>query len=510
MRKTILAIFALSMLSSVAIGQSYSYRYWIDNNVAGAATGSATGEKAFEVDISSLSIGVHALHLQAVKDSKWSSVNTRYFVKTGQATATSARYWFDNNPATVHSSIATTGSIDLDISTLSVGLHAVHYQLLSNQGPSVVHTRYFMITGNPKVTSARYWFDNNPATMHSNVATTGSIDLDISSLPVGLHAVHYQLLSNVGPSAVRTRYFLINSIQEESYTAQISIDNGEVTTYEDICETIEIDIADLPAGTHQVHVTIFDAGQNIVYETTTEFVKEAEGEEPTEIEVTDISELSDAVYIEPVTALVGGEVEVNICLKNAQQATAYLFDLELPDGITVAKNANDKYIDALSDRHDDHMRSFNYKGDGVYAFSALSGNSEPLSGNDGAIRLVTLKIADDAEAKDYKIQIKNASYSLLNGTLVNLENTVSKITVKDYILGDANGNGSIDIGDAVTVVDFMVGKPTSNFIEAAADLNKNGEIDIADAVIIVNKVIGKAFDVSAPKLTETENIREPQ
>lgn len=231
--------------------------------------------------------------------------------------------------------------------------------------------------------------------------------------------------------------------------------------------------------------------------------------EPAEIEVTDISALSDAVYIEPVTALVGNEVEVNICLKNAQQATAYVFDLVLPDGITVAKNANDKYIDALSDRHDDHTRTFNYRGDGVYAFSTLSGNSEPLTGNDGPIRIVTLKIADDAVAKDYKIQIKNASYSKLDGTLVKMPDTDSKITVEDYILGDVNGNGILDIGDAVSVVNYLVGKPSASFIEIAADINKNGLIDIGDAVTTVNILVGKAIS-SAPQLMNEDNEREPQ
>ena len=238
-------------------------------------------------------------------------------------------------------------------------------------------------------------------------------------------------------------------------------------------------------------------------------LEEYEGDVFDEVEVTDISAMSDAVYVEPVTALVGGEVQVNICLKNARQATAYVFDLVLPDGITVAQDANGKYIDALSDRHDDHMRIFNFRGNGVYAFSALSGNSEPLAGNDGALRIVTLKVADVAEAKEYPIEIKKAQYSLQDGTLVKMDDTVSKITVANYILGDVNGNGGLDIGDAVSVVNYLVGKPSQNFVEAAADMNQNGQIDIGDAVTIVNVLVGKAIN-NATQLMETENMREPQ
>ena len=53
MRKALL-IPLLSMLVCWAWGQSYSYRYWIDNNVGSAATGSGTGETQFSVNTASL------------------------------------------------------------------------------------------------------------------------------------------------------------------------------------------------------------------------------------------------------------------------------------------------------------------------------------------------------------------------------------------------------------------------------------------------------------------------
>ena len=34
-------------------------------------------------------------------------------------------------------------------------------------------------------------------------------------------------------------------------------------------------------------------------------------------------------------------------------------------------------------------------------------------------------------------------------------------TEDDYILGDVNGNDKVDIGDAVTIVNFLVGKTAS-------------------------------------------------
>ena len=57
--------------------------------------------------------------------------------------------------------------------------------------------------------------------------------------------------------------------------------------------------------------------------------------------------------------------------------------------------------------------------------------------------------------------------------------------------GNVNADEGIDIADAVNIVNFIVGKPTSAFIKAAADVNGDGVIDIADAVRIVNLIVGK-------------------
>ena len=206
---------------------------------------------------------------------------------------------------------------------------------------------------------------------------------------------------------------------------------------------------------------------------------------------TDISELNNVIYVAPFTVRVGDNKQMQICLKNAEEATAYVFDLVLPEGVTVAKNCNGKYIDELSDRHDDHTHTFNYKGENTYGLSTLSGNSEPLTGNDGPIRLVTIEASDNMAEGNYAIDIKNASYSKPDGTLVSLPDTRAIVTVEDYVLGDVNGNGGVDIGDAVSIVNYLVGKDSSNFVAKAADTNKNGQIDIGDAVTIVNLLVGK-------------------
>ncbi|MBR2113062.1 MAG: leucine-rich repeat protein, partial [Prevotella sp.] len=79
--------------------------------------------------------------------------------------------------------------------------------------------------------------------------------------------------------------------------------------------------------------------------------------------------LTDAIYIDDLNARVGATTTLDINLKNSEDATAYVFDLVLPEGITVAQNENGKYIDVLSDRHAGHSRTFNYRGNNTYSLS---------------------------------------------------------------------------------------------------------------------------------------------
>ena len=264
------------------------------------------------------------------------------------------------------------------------------------------------------------------------------------------------------------------------------------------------------AGSYTVYYKVVGDDNHTDTEPATVSVTIAEAQQP-EPEVTDISQLDNAVYIEPFAARAGAEVQLVVNLKNADEVSAYIFDMELPEGVTVATNSNGKYIDALSDRHDDHSRTINYKGNNVYALSALSANSEVLTGNDGAIRFLTLLVADDMEEGVYAINIRNASYSRPNASLVEMENTTSTITIEDYLLGDVNGNNGIDIADAVCIVNYLVGKPNQIFIEKAADTNKNGKTDIGDAVAIVNYLVGKTESLAPQLILEEDatNQRDP-
>ena len=65
------------------------------------------------------------------------------------------------------------------------------------------------------------------------------------------------------------------------------------------------------------------------------------------------------------------------------------------------------------------------------------------------------------------------------------------VAIKDFIPGDANGDGNVDTVDIVDIINHMTGKPTSTgvFEEDAADTNEDGVINAADVVKLVNIIM---------------------
>jgi hypothetical protein len=58
------------------------------------------------------------------------------------------------------------------------------------------------------------------------------------------------------------------------------------------------------------------------------------------------------------------------------------------------------------------------------------------------------------------------------------------------MLGDVNGDGAIDIVDALLTAQFYVGLDPANFIPENADTNCDGNIDIVDALLIAQYYVG--------------------
>ena len=234
-------------------------------------------------------------------------------------------------------------------------------------------------------------------------------------------------------------------------------------------------------------------------------------EEP-DLEITDISQMENAIYIEPFNARSGNTVSVDIKLKNISDIAAYSFDLILPEGVTLEKNAKGKIILTLDeDRHDDHSGTINEMEGNIYSIAVLSVSGGEISRNDGTAITFQAVMAESMEEGEYPIRIQTARYSLPNGQMVEVGETQTILTIENVLVGDVNDNGVVDIGDAVCIVNHIVGKPNAKFVEKAADMNGNGIFgEIGDAVSVVNDIVGKTIMQAQASRTNSTNMLDPQ
>jgi len=60
------------------------------------------------------------------------------------------------------------------------------------------------------------------------------------------------------------------------------------------------------------------------------------------------------------------------------------------------------------------------------------------------------------------------------------------------LCGDADGNGSVDIGDALLIAEYDVGLKSSSQLPGfnACDVNKDGVVDLCDALMIAEYDVG--------------------
>ena len=70
-----------------------------------------------------------------------------------------------------------------------------------------------------------------------------------------------------------------------------------------------------------------------------------------EAPVTDISQLDNAIYIEPVEARCGTQVTLSVKMKNSVAVQTIQFDLYLPDGISVIANDDGELITVFQQFH---------------------------------------------------------------------------------------------------------------------------------------------------------------
>lgn len=216
--------------------------------------------------------------------------------------------------------------------------------------------------------------------------------------------------------------------------------------------------------------------------------------EPLTDEDTDISLMDNIIYIQQVEGFVGQQLSLSLRMKNVAAIRGFQFDMYLPEGVTVVKNSKGRIQGALSSgrlpEDDAHTLTISEQENGVIRFLCGSQYDETFTGTDGEIATLTVKIADDMSAGDYPIKLKDIK---LTETSINdfheISYVKSTLTVADYMLGDINGDGRVDVSDYIGVANHIMGNTPAGFNSNAADVDQNGTIDVSDYIGIANVIM---------------------
>ncbi len=199
---------------------------------------------------------------------------------------------------------------------------------------------------------------------------------------------------------------------------------------------------------------------------------------------------SNQIYADKATLNPGYDSQLVINLENEEAYTAFQFDLVLPEGITLEKDENGKYIVTKSDRYP-ASRSITvtpHEGN-MYRIVSASLKNEAISGNTGTLLTLSLTADETIEEREYTGEIKNTILTKANESQFNADPATVYINVHQVLLGDANNDGQLNITDVVASINNILGRASVAFNKLQADINRDGVVDIFDVVLNLN-IIG--------------------
>ena len=298
-------------------------------------------------------------------------------------------------------------------------------------------------------------------------------------------------------------------------TMQVSVNNVAQKVYDDIMNGVGKNASDLlQASTYQElgwnFTNIWSINENETYpllkNNTGIAVEPREDPNPDpEPTLTD----DDKIVVAEVTVTKGQQATIGINLENkTTDLTAYQFDLILPDGVSLTQNDKGKFLVTKTSRYEDDSQTLNVsKQEGnTYRFVCFSMSNEIITGTSGAILNASLTIGASVNIGSYEATITNIVVTKQDGTQLKLKDSNFNIVVTNVIKGDANGDGEINVSDIVEIVNYIMGKPSANFVQAASDMNGDGEINVTDIVKVVSVIMDSTNSAPLRRSASNSNL----
>lgn len=191
------------------------------------------------------------------------------------------------------------------------------------------------------------------------------------------------------------------------------------------------------------------------------------------------------VSTEAKNAKIGEEVTFTVTMGPVTELPmqGMSFELSIPKGLTYVSGSG-KVSSGLQNTFGSYETSFT---EGKLIFVSVGGGRY-TSNSEIVLMTFKCKVTGEVDKASVEVTLKNNDVIgpvESNGNIDTIPSTVvgCKLFLGDFLPGDANGDGEVDLRDAVRVTQYYNGWDVEINL-AAADANGDGEIDLRDAVRI--------------------------
>ena len=206
---------------------------------------------------------------------------------------------------------------------------------------------------------------------------------------------------------------------------------------------------------------------------------------------TDLSALTNAIYVNQTEGRIGGTMDIPVNIKSSYPVRGFQFAMELPEGTIINSWALSTDRLPSGATTSDKIAAQNITGNKITVACSLNYGTAAFTGNDGVVATINVTFPDDMEPGSYPIYLTACDVNDASGKDEDLSDVKATLILEDYLPGDANGDGKVRIGDATTILNYIVGSVSDNFKEKAADANGDGKIRIGDSTTILNIIVNQ-------------------
>lgn len=193
------------------------------------------------------------------------------------------------------------------------------------------------------------------------------------------------------------------------------------------------------------------------------------------------------------TVVRGATVKIPVRMTNAATIVSFQTDISLPDGLEVALEDGDYLIEPSDRMTRTHALSSNQLSNGDIRVLCYSSNYKAFTGNSGDI-LFYIAVRGTATIEgDCVITLKNTLFTDRNFEELRAPDASATIHVLPFLLGDANGSGTVTVTDVVVTAQRVLELDPQPFIFDGADVNEDGIISVTDVTRIAYMVLNEAI-----------------